>query len=331
MLPTHTILYPTDLDESSPHLFAFACALARDHGARLIVLHVELPPLGTAVVVERRDPQAYYAGVWQALREIRAPNILVEHQLAVGYAATEILRVARESKAGLIVMGTHGRRGLGRLLMGSTAEAVLRQAACPVLTVKLPAADVPLSPKSPKADRQARSAATLPVRTILHPTDFSTPAKNAFDRACALARDYGARLVVVHVKPIAPIVGSEFGTVFPPEPAGVSEGLRNQLASVRPEDAAIPVEHHLLEGDAGGQILRLAGECRCDLIVMGTHGRTGLGRLLLGSVAEAVVRKAPCPVLTIKTPTAGVPAPPASQGPEGARVLHMIANDEILF
>jgi nucleotide-binding universal stress UspA family protein len=299
MLPTHTILYPTDLCESSPRVFELACALARDHGARLIVLHVQLPPLGTAEVIERRDPQVYYAGVWQALRQLQPPaaNILVEHELAVGHPASEILRVARETQAGLIVMGTHGRSGLGRLVMGSVAEAVVREASCPVLTVKFPAGD--------EVERPATSAGTLSVRTILHPTDFSAEARGAFDLACALARDYGARLVVVHVKPIPPLLGSEFGAVFPPEPADVYDSLRQQLSNMRPANAGIPVEHHLLEGDAAGQILHQAADCKCDLIVMGTHGRTGVGRMLLGSVAEAVVRQASCPVLTVKAPMAG--------------------------
>lgn len=149
MLPVHTIICPTDLSESSRGVFELACALARDHGARLIVLHVELPPLGEAVIVERRDPQSYYAGVRKELRKFQAPdsNILVEHQLAVGDAATEILRVASESKAGLIVMGTHGRSGLSRALMGSVAEAVLRRASCPVLTVKFPLDKTATGPK----------------------------------------------------------------------------------------------------------------------------------------------------------------------------------------
>jgi len=144
MLPVHTILYPTDLSESRT-VFELACALARDHGARLIVLYVALPPLGQALVVKRHDPEAYYAGEWQELRKIRPPksNILVEHQLVEGDPATEILRVAEETKTGLIVMGTHGRSGLGRVLMGSVAEAVVRRASCPVLTAKFPGAEAP--------------------------------------------------------------------------------------------------------------------------------------------------------------------------------------------
>jgi nucleotide-binding universal stress UspA family protein len=140
----------------------------------------------------------------------------------------------------------------------------------------------------------------LALRTILHPTDFSDYSAYAFRLACALARDYGARIVVLHVATPPVVVYGE--GVLPPEPEGYKERLREQLHQVVSQDPKVPVEHRLVEGDAATEILRLAGETKCDLIVMGTHGRTGLGRLLMGSVAEQVVRKAPCPVLTVKTP-----------------------------
>ena len=154
----------------------------------------------------------------------------------------------------------------------------------------------------------------LPIRTILHPTDFSEYSGYAFRLACALARDYGARLVVLHVAAPPVVVYGE--GVLPPAPEDYQERLRGQLQQVVSPDPKVPVEHRLVEGDAVTEILRLAEETKCDLIVMGTHGRTGLGRLLMGSVAEQVVRKAPCPVLTVKTPqrqpSPGEEAPPAT-------------------
>jgi nucleotide-binding universal stress UspA family protein len=139
----------------------------------------------------------------------------------------------------------------------------------------------------------------LTVRTILHPTDFSEPSGYAFNLACALARDYGARLVVLHVTPPPVIVYG--GGMAPPLPADYEDRLREQLRQVVPPDPKVAVEHRLVEGDMAAEILRIAGETKCDLIVMGTHGRTGLGRMLMGSVAEQVVRKASCPVVTVKT------------------------------
>jgi nucleotide-binding universal stress UspA family protein len=144
MLPIHTILFPTDFSENAQAAFPLACSLARDCGARIVVLYVLPPPLGHEELVARHHPSEYYAPPWQLLRQVRPPeeNVRVEHRLEEGDAAKEILAVAQEIQAGLIVMGTHGRTGLGRLLLGSVAEQVLRQAECPVLTIrnKLPEA-----------------------------------------------------------------------------------------------------------------------------------------------------------------------------------------------
>jgi len=138
----------------------------------------------------------------------------------------------------------------------------------------------------------------LPIRTILHPTDFSDFSADAFHLACSLARDYGARLIVLHVEDVAvPMVGD--GIMMPP-PVMDLEPARDALRKIRPEDPIISVERYLIEGDPATEILQLARKTNADLIVMGTHGRTGVGRLLMGSVAERVLREAACPVLTVK-------------------------------
>jgi nucleotide-binding universal stress UspA family protein len=140
----------------------------------------------------------------------------------------------------------------------------------------------------------------FPIRTILVPTDFSENSAAAFKFAQALAHDHGARLLVVHVKPIPTIV---YGSgVVPPEPENAEAMLRDQLHTWQPEDPNIETEYRLIEGDAAPEILELAEETDCDLIVLGTHGRTGLTRLLMGSVAETLVRRATCPVVTVKLP-----------------------------
>ena len=140
----------------------------------------------------------------------------------------------------------------------------------------------------------------LAIQTILHPTDFSERSGFAFRLACSLARDYGARLVDLHVAEPPTAVAAE-GVLMPP-PTIDLEPLRERLQQLRQEDQKVLVEHILVQGGAAEEILQVAQERKCDLIVMGTHGRTGLGRLLMGSVAEQVVRKASCPVLTVKTP-----------------------------
>jgi nucleotide-binding universal stress UspA family protein len=140
----------------------------------------------------------------------------------------------------------------------------------------------------------------LPFHTILHPTDFSDRSECAFRVACALARDYNAHLIVLHVDYLPAAL---YGDVLAaPRPEGYLERLREQLHALRPADPGPRIEYRLNEGHPVPEILGVADEVRADLIVMGTHGRTGLGRLLMGSVAEQVLRKAACPVLTVRTP-----------------------------
>ncbi len=140
----------------------------------------------------------------------------------------------------------------------------------------------------------------LPIATILHPTDFSEHSDLAFRLACALARDYGARLVLLHI--VTPPMVVYGGGPVPPDPWPNIEEAKAKLRELETHASQVRVESQTMEGEPVDLILRAAGETHSDLIVMGTHGRTALARLLLGSVAEAVLRKAPCPVLTVRTP-----------------------------
>jgi len=143
----------------------------------------------------------------------------------------------------------------------------------------------------------------LPIRTILLPTDFSEQSGYALQLACALVRDYGARLILLHVA--SPPMAIYGGDVLIPAPPDSHDEERQQLDELSVPEG-VSTERRLVEGDPGTEILRAARQMGPDLIVMGTHGRTGLARILMGSVAERVVRKAPCPVLTVKMP---FPAP----------------------
>jgi universal stress protein A len=147
----------------------------------------------------------------------------------------------------------------------------------------------------------------LPIHAILHPTDFSASSQSAFHLACALARDSGARLIVLHVRQLPLGAFGEFGAMPPPPEPGDSQEYQ-QLENVQPLDAAVSVERRLIDGDPATVISAVAQDEYCDMIVMGTHGRAGLSRLLMGSVAERVVRTAPCAVLTIKNPMPGLTA-----------------------
>jgi nucleotide-binding universal stress UspA family protein len=157
----------------------------------------------------------------------------------------------------------------------------------------------------------------LPVKTILHPTDFSPQAAHALEVACSLARDCGARLVLLHIQPPEVIYGDGF--VLPPEPGLVRKGLEERLRGVEIPDPTIRVERVVEEGDPAAKILHVAGAAGADLIVMGTHGRTGGGRLLTGSVAEEVLRRAGCPVLTVKAPAPAAPPRAGVATPEAVK------------
>jgi nucleotide-binding universal stress UspA family protein len=139
----------------------------------------------------------------------------------------------------------------------------------------------------------------LPIRTILHPTDFSAQSEYALSSACSLARDHQAKLIMLHVT--TPTQDPWFKEDL--------EELRRKLNQWHAEETGVAVERELAEGIPFEGILQVAANSQCDLIVMGTHGRSGLGRALLGSVAEQVVRRAPCPVLTVKVPSAEAEEP----------------------
>jgi len=144
----------------------------------------------------------------------------------------------------------------------------------------------------------------LHIRTILHPTDFSAHSDFAFQLACSLAKDHNARVLVLHVveRPVLAYPGVMTPPPPPPPSAEQHQALLEKLQQIKPRGPAIPVEYLLEEGYPATAILQVAQERQCDVIAMGTHGRTGLTRLLMGSVAEQVVRNASCPVLTAKTP-----------------------------
>jgi nucleotide-binding universal stress UspA family protein len=142
----------------------------------------------------------------------------------------------------------------------------------------------------------------MQFHTIVHPTDFSASSAHAFRYACALARDCDAQLVVVHaLEPAVPMVGE--GGLVPVEVDEMKKSAQEHLDALDPHDASVHLERVLRDGPAPSVILDVAAEFGADLVVMGTHGRTGLRRMLMGSVAEMVMRRSPCPVLTVKEPT----------------------------
>jgi nucleotide-binding universal stress UspA family protein len=303
-----TILVGADFSAQSTEAFRVACGLAEPAKTRLIVLHVvELPvafgEMGMPMPLPEVDP-AEREALKARLRQAYAPDrpIDVEYRVGDGVPVEEVLRAADESGADLLALGTHGRTGLGRLLAGSVAEAILRRAHCPVLALH--------------AREGARPEADA-VRLILHPTDFSDRAEAALVVARALARDHGARLVLLHVEPIEVLEGA----MVPVDPRAYLEPMAELRAKVEGPDLKHPPESRCEQGDPANEIVRVAADLGCDLIVLGTHGRGGLGRLLMGSVAEEVLRRATCPTLIVKPSRPAPAGAPAESGREAVTIL----------
>ncbi|WP_165228564.1 universal stress protein [Aquisphaera insulae] len=279
-----TILVAADFSPESRGAFDTACSLAGGGEARLTILHVRPEPQGQGAEDDRE-------AVLDRLREAYVPDrpLATEYRVRHGNPSDVLLIEAAEMRPDLLVMGTHGRTGLGRLLMGSVAEEVLRRASCPVLV------------------RRAAGGhdAGRPPRVIVHPTDFSESSDAALQVARALVREQGATLILLHViQVLAPPNIDVPGTVE--DPVLCKQTLQAMCECLDDVDLRRSVTSQLKFGHSTTEILQAAEDDRCDLLVMGTHGRTGLGRLLMGSVAEEVLRRASCPVLLIR---AGLEAP----------------------
>jgi nucleotide-binding universal stress UspA family protein len=136
------------------------------------------------------------------------------------------------------------------------------------------------------------------AKTIVFPTDFSTASDAALEHAATLAKSMGATLLIVHVE--EPPLAYGGGELYYGIPEPDSERILKMLEDVKPKDPSVPFTHRLSMGDPAGEIVRIATDEGAELIVLGTHGRTGVTRLLMGSVAEVVVRRAPCPVLVYR-------------------------------
>lgn len=164
----------------------------------------------------------------------------------------------------------------------------------------------------------------LTIHTILCPVDFSEGSKAAFQLAEAVAFDYGARVIVVHVVEPPLAMGADSALMYQYEVNW--EALRNQLAECYRANSRVLVEPVVVEGRIADEIVRLAREYEADVIVTSTHGRSGVPRLIMGSVAEQVLRHAPCPVLTVKQTVRSLPA---SSTPAAERLVeHTAAANE---
>lgn len=307
MSSIHRILCPVDFSDFSRHAFDRAVAMAHANQAVVTALHVVpiqtaatlLPYMGPESLGPFPIPEVNRDRTLAELRKFLAIEETLDVRVVCSVTEApdvhqEILAHADRLPADLIVMGTHGRSGFQRLVLGSVTEKVLRKAKCPVLTVPSTAADVvPLG--------------RAPFQRILCALDFSECSLTGLRYAQDLAAQHGAQLAVVHVIEqlpaiYDPLVGPPMD--LPSYRAAAETTSREKFREIIPPDLrrTLQVEEMLTMGKPHHEIVRLAGEWRSDLIVLGIHGRNTVDRLLFGSTVEPVVRHAPCPVLTVRTP-----------------------------
>lgn len=296
-----SVLCPVDFSDFSRRALDHAVTVARWYGARLTVLyvhHVEIPSiaqfagLGSAsiesVSLSLSDREQLRRQLESMVRPEAVKNMPVEFCVAEGGIADEILAAAES--ADLLVMGTHGRSGFDRLLLGSATEKVLRKARCPMLTVPRP---------SPNA-----AAVPALFHHIVAGVDFSDASMVALGYALSLAEEADAHLTVVHVSEI-PRELARWADENDEGKTYVEQWKAYALARLRPVvPDAVRVYCHVKQRVETGQpdqaILRAAVEEDAGLIVIGRHGHSVVEETFIGSTAQHIVREAACPVLTVR-------------------------------
>lgn len=304
MIEIKRILCPIDFSEFSRHALQHAIAMAKWYESRISVLHIftnwpavsVIPSLGageiTPIPIRDIDSKVLMTHL-REFCEREATNVAIDPLLVESPEVhREILAQAGAQKADLIVIGSHGGSGFEHLLLGSITEKVLRKASCPVMVV----------PR--RAGEASATGAAAHFARILCPVDFSESSLSALEYAISLAEEADARLTLLHVVEI-PAGLYEASAVFDVTEfrMAAETASRKRLQDLVPSAvrAYCEVETVVAEGRTSHEILRLAGERKADLIVMGVHGRGAVDLMVFGSNTHRVIQAASCPVLTIRS------------------------------
>lgn len=272
-MSSNSILFATDFSDRDLEAFKSSCQLALDWNAKLHIVHVLDPREAVKPPSRQTNPDREF------VRFIPEDfGIEFKQTVLTGDADEEILRFAEDKNVALIVLGTHGRKGVQRVFSGSIAEKIMRHAKCPVMT-----------------RRSTGGAFTKrKLERILVPIDFSVYGYAAVDFASRMALATSAELTICFVDE------TDSSSAHVSDWSEYQQGLWEKLRKYEPTSAKVGFSHKLFKGEPGKEICDYANSERFDFIVIGTHGRTGLTRALLGSVAEYVVRHADCPVISVK-------------------------------
>jgi nucleotide-binding universal stress UspA family protein len=282
------ILYATDFSPAAEAALPYAIGLARRYGGTVHALHVRFPATYPVVGPEAM-PQIMQAAEEQAKMEAQQLHQMltgIPHEVSVGEGEVwpMVNEIATEHKADLIVIGTHGRKGVTRVLLGSVAEEIFRKSPVPVLTV---------GPHVSK-DTERR----LEMKEILFATDFSRESLAALPFAVSMAQEHQARLTLMHV--VSP---PKVGELVHAEQ--YAESILRQLRNLVPAGAEAWCEPNcrVEHGHEAEKIMEAANALGADLIVIGVRGAeggVGAATHLLQSIAHKVVTEARCPVLTVR-------------------------------
>lgn len=301
MVEFKQVLCPIDLEASAEHPLAYAAAIARWYESKLTVQHIvptfDAVPImsGDYVTPAQVVPPVSREDVLAEMKRIAEPitgTANVTFRADAGDPTAAILERALELPANLIVLGTHARRGLQRLLLGSVTESVLHDAACPVLAVP---------PRAPAA-----APKPVEIRHILCPVDFSPSSMQALGFAVDLARQSNGTITLMNaLEWLSEEEPREYEHFNVPEfRRHLMTDAEKRMKALVPDETWLTVETVVAGGRAYHEILAVANDRKVDLIVMGAQGRTGIGKVMFGSTTEQVLRRAACPVLTVR----GLPA-----------------------
>lgn len=298
------ILFATDFSRWAKRAEDYACSLACSWRASLTVLSVAefMPGLNPDYPVNQQYLAELLKQASSQLVDLKGRaerrGIAVTTRMATGIPSEEVITAARAEDSDLIVVGTKGKTGLEHVLLGSTAERVIRGAPCPVLTVRTEPADTD----------QGEDTMSRPVtlERVLVPVDFSDCSLDALEYAVVVAQQAEASLMLLHVlEPVSYGLDFTLGHIRTREQLRESWTKRLEELASSHQQSHVQIKFGLRGGLPVDSILDSAQTLPCDLIVMGTHGRRGISHAFSGSVAEAVLRKARCPVLTVRSPKFG--------------------------
>lgn len=295
------VLLGTDFSPCAAHAQDYALFLASSWSAELNILHVlEFHPgmnpdypVNSLYLNHQREEAARS---FQELVERAAQSgVPAKQHVVLGIPSQRICAMADECHDDVIVIGTRGRTGLEHILLGSTAERVIRAAPCPVLAVRLAKMDE-------KGSAQ-RTGGPVRIERVLVPIDFSDCSLDALEYAAQFGLHIKATITLLHVmEPVA--YGLDFTLGSTGERDQQRERIKVRLGKLTAalRSSGLTVDQMVRGGLPSDAILDVARVQASDIVVMGTHGRRGISHVVSGSVAEAVLRKAACPVLTVRSP-----------------------------